>query len=243
MLQQQTFQRVGGAETISVDVRIIAATHCNLEAMIREGKFREDLFHRLNMVCLQLPPLRERREDIPPLVQHFLRKYAGDFGVEAPTIASDAVTVLQSDSWPGNVRELENMTRRLLLGASAKPLPPAMPKQSRPAAPSLPSRVICWRGRRRASYRTLTPACSPKPNAKFSRKPSPWQTVIKRKPRAGWDYPDLPCAKNSSSLVCIQIQRRPVRKRTAEHLPRLISLFPLEYAIENSEEPIKSLNR
>ena len=117
VLQQQTFQRVGGTETISVDVRVLTATHCNLEAMIREGKFREDLFHRLNVVCLQLPPLRERRDDIPVLVQHFLRKYAGDFGVESPAISSDAVAVLQSDSWPGNVRELENMTRRLLLGA------------------------------------------------------------------------------------------------------------------------------
>jgi nitrogen regulation protein NR(I) len=117
VLQQQAFQRVGGAEAISVDVRIIAATHRNLEGMIREGKFREDLFHRLNVVCLQLPPLRERREDIPMLVQHFLRKYAGDFGVESPTISADAVAALQSDSWPGNVRELENMTRRLLLAA------------------------------------------------------------------------------------------------------------------------------
>jgi len=117
VLQQQTFQRVGGAEAISVDVRVVAATHRNLEAMIREGKFREDLFHRLNVVCLQLPPLRERREDIPPLVQHFLRKYAGDFGVESPAISSDAVAVLQADSWPGNVRELENVTRRLLLAA------------------------------------------------------------------------------------------------------------------------------
>jgi nitrogen regulation protein NR(I) len=117
VLQQQTFQRVGGAEAISVDVRIIAATHRNLEAMIREGKFREDLFHRLNVVCLQLPPLRERREDIPVLVQHFLRKYAGDFGVGTPTISPDALPVLQADSWPGNVRELENVTRRLLLGA------------------------------------------------------------------------------------------------------------------------------
>src|SRR5260221_1830224 len=117
VLQQQTFQRVGGAEVISVDVRVITATHRNLEAMIREGKFRDDLFHRLNVVCLQLPPLRERREDIPVLVQHFLRKYAGDFGVEKPTISADAVAVLQSGSWPGNVRELENMTRRLLLGA------------------------------------------------------------------------------------------------------------------------------
>ncbi|MFO1513820.1 MAG: sigma-54 dependent transcriptional regulator [Verrucomicrobiota bacterium] len=117
VLQQQTFQRVGGAEAISVDVRVLAATHRNLEAMIRDGKFREDLFHRLNVVGLQLPPLRERREDIPVLVQHFLRKYAGDFGVEIPAIAPDALALLQADSWPGNVRELENMTRRLLLAA------------------------------------------------------------------------------------------------------------------------------
>ncbi len=117
VLQQQTFQRVGGTEAISVDVRIIAATHCSLEVMIHDGKFREDLFHRLNVVCLQLPPLRERREDIPVLVQHFLRKYAGDFGIESPAISADALAVLQSDSWPGNVRELENITRRLLLAA------------------------------------------------------------------------------------------------------------------------------
>jgi len=117
VLQHQTFQRVGGSETIAVDVRVIAATHRDLEAMIREGKFREDLFHRLNVVRLQLPPLRERREDIPVLVQHFLHKYAGDFGIESPTISADAVGVLLSDSWPGNVRELENVTRRLLLAA------------------------------------------------------------------------------------------------------------------------------
>jgi nitrogen regulation protein NR(I) len=117
VLQQQTFQRVGGTESISVDVRVIAATHRNLEALIHEGKFREDLFHRLNVVCLQLPPLRERREDIPVLVQHFLRKYAGDFGVAHPTIAADALAIMQADAWPGNVRELENVTRRLLLAA------------------------------------------------------------------------------------------------------------------------------
>src|SRR6185503_4014442 len=117
VLQQQTFQRVGGSEPISVDVRIIAATHRNLEALIREGKFREDLFHRLNVVGLQLPPLRERREDIPVLIQNFLRKYASDFGVQDPAITSDAMAISQADSWPGNVRELENMTRRLLLAA------------------------------------------------------------------------------------------------------------------------------
>src|ERR1022692_60304 len=117
VLQQQTFQRVGGTEPISVDVRIIAATHRNLETMIHEGKFREDLYHRLNVVSLLLPPLRECREDIPVLVRHFLRRYAGDFGVESPPISSDAVAVLQAEPWPGNVRELENMTRRLLLAA------------------------------------------------------------------------------------------------------------------------------
>ncbi len=117
VLQQQTFQRVGGSESISVDVRILAATHRNLEAMIREGSFREDLFHRLNVVCLQLPPLRERREDIPMLIEHFLRKYAAEFGVITPSISSEAVAVLQSDLWPGNVRELENIARRILLAS------------------------------------------------------------------------------------------------------------------------------
>lgn len=115
VLQQQTFQRVGGSEAITVDVRVIAATHRNLEKMIEEGKFREDLFHRLNVVCLQLPPLREHREDIPILVQHFLRKYAVDFGIECPSICSEALAMLQAEFWPGNVRELENIVRRLLL--------------------------------------------------------------------------------------------------------------------------------
>jgi DNA-binding NtrC family response regulator len=100
-----------------VDVRIIAATHRDLEAMIREGKFREDLFHRLNVVAIQLPLLRERREDVPALVQHFLRKYAADFGIAAPAITPDAIAALQADPWPGNIRELENVTRRLLLEA------------------------------------------------------------------------------------------------------------------------------
>src|SRR5262249_19372526 len=117
VLQQQTFQRVGGTETISVDVRLLAASHRDLEAMIREGKFREDLFHRLNVVTIPLPPLRERREDVPLLVQHFLRKYAADFGAETPTIGADALAVLQAEPWPGNIRELENITRRLLLAA------------------------------------------------------------------------------------------------------------------------------
>jgi DNA-binding NtrC family response regulator len=117
VLQLQSFQRVGGSETIAIDVRVIAATHRNLESMIREGKFREDLFHRLNVVAIHLPPLRERREDIPVLVHHFLRKYALDFGVPCPGIGNESIALLQSDAWPGNIRELENITRRLLLAA------------------------------------------------------------------------------------------------------------------------------
>jgi nitrogen regulation protein NR(I) len=117
VLQQQVFQRVGGTETITVDVRVIAATHRDLETMIREGRFREDLFHRLNVVTIHLPALRERREDIPLLVQHFLSHYAAEFGAAGPTISADALAVLQADPWPGNVRELENVTRRLLLAA------------------------------------------------------------------------------------------------------------------------------
>jgi len=108
---------VGGTETLSVDVRILAATHRDLETMIREGKFREDLFHRLNVVTLSLPPLRERREDIPLLVDYFLQKYARDFHMEAPVVSAEVMALLQADAWPGNIRELENVTRRLLLDA------------------------------------------------------------------------------------------------------------------------------
>ncbi len=117
VLQQQTFQRVGGLDAIAVDVRVIAATHRDLEAMIRDGTFRQDLFHRLNVVGIYIPPLRERRDDIPVLVQHFLRKYAAEFSMELPTISAEALALLQAEPWPGNVRELENIARRLLLAA------------------------------------------------------------------------------------------------------------------------------
>jgi nitrogen regulation protein NR(I) len=117
VLQGQSFERVGGSTAIAADVRLIAATHRPLEMMIREGRFREDLFHRLNVVCIQLPPLRERREDIPMLAQHFLQLYAADFGFECPAMTPEALAILQANAWPGNVRELENVIRRLLLAA------------------------------------------------------------------------------------------------------------------------------
>jgi nitrogen regulation protein NR(I) len=115
VLQEKNLQRLGGKETIPVDVRVIAATHRDLEAAIKERQFREDLYYRISVVVLNLPPLRERKEDIPELTQFFLRKYAAEFSVENPAIHPDAVEFLQAQSWPGNVRELENVTRKMLL--------------------------------------------------------------------------------------------------------------------------------
>lgn len=104
VLQEQEFYRVGGSRTIKVDVRIIASTNKNLERMVREGTFREDLFYRLNVFTLHLPPLRERKEDIPLLVDHFLQNVA-----KKVDISSVALQMLVAFSWPGNIRELQNI--------------------------------------------------------------------------------------------------------------------------------------
>jgi transcriptional regulator with GAF, ATPase, and Fis domain len=117
VLQEKTLQRLGGKETISVDVRVVAATHRDLETAIREKQFREDLYYRLNVVAITLPPLRHRREDVPDLVRYFLGKHGPDLGNAGPSIHSEAVDFLQSQSWPGNVRELENVVRKALLAA------------------------------------------------------------------------------------------------------------------------------
>jgi nitrogen regulation protein NR(I) len=117
VLQEKNLQRLGGKETIPVDVRVIAATHRDLETAIREKQFREDLYYRLNVVAMALPPLRNRREDIPDLIRYFLVKHGVDLGSASPSIHSEAVEFLQSQSWPGNVRELENVMRKALLAA------------------------------------------------------------------------------------------------------------------------------
>jgi nitrogen regulation protein NR(I) len=119
VLQERNLQRLGGKETIPVDVRVIAATHRDLETAIKQGQFREDLFYRISVVVINLPPLRERKEDLPDLVRFFLQKYAAEFSVENPAIHVDAVEFLQAQSWPGNVRELENVTRKMLLLAQS----------------------------------------------------------------------------------------------------------------------------
>ncbi len=115
VLQDKTIQRLGGKETIPIDVRVIAATHRELETAIKEKQFREDLYYRLSMVVIQLPPLRQRAEDIPSLIKYFLHRYGSDFGVSAPSIQAEAIEFLQGQAWPGNVRQLENVVRQALL--------------------------------------------------------------------------------------------------------------------------------
>lgn len=114
VLQKKEFERVGGENTIKVDVRIIAATNQNLEKMVLNGEFREDLYYRLNVIPLLLPSLRERKEDIPMLVEYFLNKISLVLSKQAKGIKSDALDILMQYKWPGNVRELENMIERLV---------------------------------------------------------------------------------------------------------------------------------
>lgn len=117
VLQEKTIQRVGGRETVAVDVRIIAATHRDLEAAIRERLFREDLFYRLSVVTIKLPPLSQKIDDFPDMIRYFLRRYGPEAGVHSPSITPEAIAFLQSQNWPGNVRELENTVRKALLFA------------------------------------------------------------------------------------------------------------------------------
>src|SRR4029078_2600612 len=114
---EKTIQRVGGKETVPVDVRIIAATHRDLEAAIHERLFREDLFYRLHVMTITLPPLSQRTEEIPDMIRYFLRRYGPEVGVASPSIPPEAIAFLQSQTWPGNVRELENAVRKALLFA------------------------------------------------------------------------------------------------------------------------------
>jgi DNA-binding NtrC family response regulator len=115
VLQEREFERVGDSHTVKIDVRIIAATHSDLSKMVADGSFREDLYYRLNVIPVQLPPLRERREDIPLLVQHFLQQLGADYiPPRTVTMSQEAMRRLMAYSWPGNVRQLENVVERAL---------------------------------------------------------------------------------------------------------------------------------
>jgi transcriptional regulator with GAF, ATPase, and Fis domain len=115
VLQEREFERIGSSKTIKVDVRIIAATNKDLQVAIEEGSFREDLFYRLNVVPIELPPLRERTEDIPRLVDHFIAKYCDETGRERLQVDMDAMQVLCEQPWRGNIRELENCIERAVI--------------------------------------------------------------------------------------------------------------------------------
>ena len=114
-LQERSIRRVGGVRSIAIDVRVIAATHVDLQAAIKAGTFREDLFYRLNVVPIVLPPLRNRREDIVPLARHFLGRFAAEYGVARPTLNAQAEQALRDRVWPGNIRELRNVIERTIL--------------------------------------------------------------------------------------------------------------------------------
>ncbi len=115
VLQEREFERVGGTETLQVDVRVVSATNRDLETLIEESKFREDLYYRLNVFPIVLPPLRDRVEDLRPLVEHFLAKYGARTGKKLSGFSEEALDKLRAYSWPGNVRELENIVERALI--------------------------------------------------------------------------------------------------------------------------------
>jgi len=130
VLQEREFERVGGTEPIRTDVRVIAATHHDLEKMVRENKFREDLFYRLNVIQINIPPLRKRKDDIIPLAEHFLRKYQPGKGGGTKVFTPETLKALRAYDWPGNVRELENAVQRAVtLAQGDKIFPDALPPQ------------------------------------------------------------------------------------------------------------------
>jgi len=139
VLQEREFERVGGTQTIKVDIRLIAATNCDLNEAVRLGRFRQDLYYRLAVVQLTMPPLRERREDIPMLTRHFLQKYAKRSKVKPKPVSREAMAALVNYEWPGNVRELENaIERALVMGSSdsvlLEDLPESLLEQESPVA-------------------------------------------------------------------------------------------------------------
>jgi len=122
VLQEQAFERLGGTRTLRVDVRMIAATNRDLEAMVAQGEFRDDLYYRLNVVSIDIPPLRERREDIPALVGLFLERFAGERPAPVTEVSREAMDLLVKYEYPGNVRELENLVHRAVVLARDRTL-------------------------------------------------------------------------------------------------------------------------
>ena len=130
LLQEQAFERVGGNETVRTDVRLIAATHRDLKAWSEEMKFRPDLYYRLGVFTIHLPPLRERGDDLPMLMQHYMRRFSRDLGREVREVTPEAMELLCSYPWPGNIRELQSVLKQALLRATGPVLVPAFLPES-----------------------------------------------------------------------------------------------------------------
>ena len=140
MLQEREFERLGGSQTVRVDVRLVVATNRDLEADVLAGRFRSDLYYRLNVFPVEVPPLRDRPEDIPPLVAHFAEKYGQRFGKKIERIDPRSLQSLTAHPWPGNVRELENAIERAVILARngilvVEPAAPALHRRDRHAPP------------------------------------------------------------------------------------------------------------
>jgi len=139
VLQDRRFRRLGGTEEVQADIRVIAATNQDLEKAVASGRFREDLFYRINVIRMHLPPLRERKDDIPLLAEHFLSKYAEQMKKPVRSVAQASLPLLQMYGWPGNVRELENVIERAVaLEQTPAILPDSLPPQIRPAPTTKP---------------------------------------------------------------------------------------------------------
>ena len=157
VIQERDFMRLGGMETIKVDVRIIAATNVDLRQMMEEGKFREDLFYRLHVISIQLPPLRDRKDDVPLLVQHFLEKY-GEENKKGPLeLTPDALDLLTEYDWPGNVRELENVIERAVVLTSGQQHRRRADSRSRAQGAELPDAAVRRAAGRGSRSRTSSP--------------------------------------------------------------------------------------
>ncbi|MFV3077743.1 sigma-54-dependent transcriptional regulator [Niveispirillum fermenti] len=144
VLQEQTFERVGGASRVEVDVRVIASTNRDLTAEIEQGRFRQDLFYRLSVVPLKMPPLRDRREDIPLLARHFMQRTAESAGLPVRVFGEDAMAALQAYDWPGNVRQLRNTVEWLLIMVAGDPGEPIRADMLPPEIGAITPTVLKW---------------------------------------------------------------------------------------------------
>jgi transcriptional regulator with GAF, ATPase, and Fis domain len=186
VLQDRRFMHLGGIQEIQVDVRIIAATNIDLRQAVRDGRFREDLFYRLNVITVDLPPLRARREDIPLLANHFLEFYANENGLAPRKLSADALRALVDYEWPGNVRELENSIERgVVLSSGPSSAPICCPATSPAAASRTPCSNTTPTPRSSTFSKTSSAASSSKSwSAATGTRPTPPSSSASRSPRS-----------------------------------------------------------